>query len=177
MLPPIYDPEAVKPLWQELAAVGVEPLTTPEQVDEVLGAKTGTTLVIVNSVCGCAAGQARPGVMQALQNSVIPDRSVTVFAGVDRDAVEKARAHMSGYAPSSPSIGLFKDGKQVFMLQRTDLQRMNEDMVAGALTKAFEDHCARKGPSVDAETYKQIRPFQGCGSSIPMAGGLMPGRR
>jgi len=177
MLPPIYDPEAVKPLWQELAAVGVEPLTTPEQVDEVLGAKSGTTLVIVNSVCGCAAGQARPGVMQALQNSVIPDRSVTVFAGVDRDAVEKARAHMSGYAPSSPSIGLFKDGKQVFMLQRTDLQRMNEDMVASALAKAFEEHCARKGPSVDPETYKQIRPYQGCGSSIPMAGGLMPGRR
>jgi len=170
-LPPIYDPKAVEPLWQELAAVGVEPLTTPEQVDEVV-TKSGTTLVIVNSVCGCAAGQARPGVMLALQNAIIPDRSVTVFAGVDRDAVERARSHMSAYPPSSPSIGLFKDGKQVFMLQRTDLQRMNEPQVAEALSKAFEAHCARKGPSVAPEIYKQIRPYEGCGSKIPM----MPGR-
>src|SRR4051812_14448585 len=122
-LPPIYDPEAVKPMWQELAAVGVEPLQTPEQVDEVLKG-SGSVLVIVNSVCGCAAGQARPGAMAALQNGVIPDRSITVFAGVDRDAVEAARAHMTAYPPSSPAMGLFKDGKLVFMLQRTDLQQM-----------------------------------------------------
>ena len=171
-LPPIYDPKAVEPLWQELAAVGVEPLTTPEQVDQALSAKSGTTLVIVNSICGCAAGQARPGAMLALQNALIPDRSVTVFAGVDRDAVERARAHMSGYPPSSPSIGLFKDGKQVFMLQRTDLQRMNEPQVAEALRKAFDAHCSRTGPSIDAETFKQIRPYEGCGSRIPM----MPAR-
>ena len=170
-LPPIYDPKAVEPLWQELAAVGVEPLTTPEQVDAAI-AKSGTTLLIVNSVCGCAAGQARPGVMLALQNAIIPDRSVTVFAGVDRDAVEQARSHMSAYPPSSPSIGLFKDGKQVFMLQRTDLQRMNEPQVAQALSQAFNTHCARKGPSVAPEVYKQIRPYEGCGSKIPM----MPGR-
>lgn len=167
-LPPIYDPKAVEPLWQELAAVGVEPLTTPEQVDQALAATSGTTLVIVNSVCGCAAGQARPGAMLALQNALIPDRSVTVFAGVDRDAVERARAHMGAYPPSSPSIGLFKDGKQVFMLQRTDLQRMNEPQVAEALRKAFDAHCSRTGPSIDAETYKQIRPYEGCGSRIPM---------
>ena len=167
-LPPIYDPRAVEPLWQELAAVGVEPLTTPEQVDQALAAKSGTTLVIVNSICGCAAGQARPGAMLALQNALIPDRSVTVFAGVDRDAVERARAHMSAYPPSSPSIGLFKDGQQVFMLERTDLQRMNERQVAEALRKAFDAHCSRKGPSIDAETYKQIRPYEGCGSRIPM---------
>ena len=171
-LPSIYDPKAVEPLWQELAAVGVEPLTTPEQVDEALSAKSGTTLLIVNSVCGCAAGQARPGAMLALQNALIPDRSVTVFAGVDRDAVERARGYMSGYAPSSPSIGLFKDGKQVFMLQRTDLQRMSEPQVAEALSKAFDAHCSRTGPSIDAETYKQIRPYEGCGSRIPM----MPAR-
>ncbi len=171
-LPPIYDPKAVEPLWQELAAVGVEPLTTPEQVDQALTTKAGTTLVIVNSICGCAAGQARPGAMLALQNALIPDRSVTVFAGVDRDAVERARAHMSGYAPSSPSIGLFKDGQQVFMLQRADLQQMNEPQVAEALSKAFDAHCSRPGPSIDAETFKRIRPYQGCGSSIP----LMPVR-
>ena len=166
-LPPIYDPKAVEPLWQELAAVGVLPLTTPGQVDEAL-TKVGTTLVIVNSVCGCAAGQARPGVMLSLQNAIIPDRSVTVFAGVDREAVEQARSHMSAYPPSSPSIGLFKDGKQVFMLQRTDLQRMSEPQVAEALSKAYDTHCAAKGPSIDPEAYKQIRPYVGCGSKIPM---------
>jgi putative YphP/YqiW family bacilliredoxin len=171
-LPPIYDPEAVAPLWQELAAVGVEPLTTPEQVDQVLKEGSVTILVIVNSVCGCAAGQARPGAMLALQNAVIPDRSVTVFAGVDRDAVERVRDHMPGYPPSSPSIGLFKDGKQVFMLQRTDLQQMNEQQVSAALRKTFYEHCTRPGPSIDPEVFKQIRPYQGCGSQIP----LMPGQ-
>jgi putative YphP/YqiW family bacilliredoxin len=169
-LPPIYDPEAVKPMWQELAAVGVEPLKTPEQVDEVLKTGTGSVLVIVNSVCGCAAGQARPGVMSALQNAVIPDRYVTVFAGVDRDAVERAREHMTGYPPSSPSMGLFKDGKLVFMLQRTDLQQMNEQQVSTALRQAFAQHCTKTGPSIDAETYQKIRPFQGCGSQIPLMG-------
>ena len=169
-LPPIYDPEAVAPMWQELAAVGVQPLNTPEQVDEAL-AGTGSTLVIVNSVCGCAAGQARPGAMLALQASKIPDRFVTVFAGVDRDAVERARGYMTGYAPSSPSMALFKDRKLVFMLERTDLQQMNEDQVSSALQKAFEEHCTRPGPSVDAETFQKIRPYRGCGSQIPLMGG------
>jgi putative YphP/YqiW family bacilliredoxin len=171
-LPPIYDPEAVKPMWQELAAVGVEPLKTPEQVDEALKPGAGSVLVIVNSVCGCAAGQARPGAMAALQSSVIPDRYVTVFAGVDRDAVERAREHMTGYPPSSPCMGLFKDGKLVFMLQRTDLQQMSEAQVAAALSTAFGEHCQKPGPSIDAETYKKIRPHQGCGSQIPLMGGL-----
>jgi putative YphP/YqiW family bacilliredoxin len=169
-LPPIYDPEAVAPMWQELAAVGVEPLKTPEQVDQVLKPATGTALVIVNSVCGCAAGQARPGAMHALQNGVIPDRYVTVFAGVDRDAVERAREYMSPYPPSSPCMGLFKDGKLVLMLQRTDLQQMNEEQVSKALRKAFDENCSKKGPSVDAEAYKKIRPHQGCGSQIPLMG-------
>jgi len=158
-------------MWQELAAVGVEPLTSPEQVDEVLRLASGSALVIVNSVCGCAAGQARPGAMLALQHSVIPDRYVTVFAGVDRDAVERAREHMTGYPPSSPSMGLFKDGKLVFMLQRADLQQMNEEQVAAALCQAFDDHCSKQGPSIDAEMFKQIRPYQACGSQIPLMRG------
>src|SRR3970040_1725121 len=108
-LPPIYEPEAVAPMWQELAAVGVEPLTPPEEGDAALRPASGTVLVIVNSICGCAAGHARPGAMLALQNAVIPDRSVTVFAGVDRDAVNRARDYMTGYPHSSPSIGLFHD--------------------------------------------------------------------
>jgi bacilliredoxin len=168
-LPPIYDPEAVAPMWQELAAVGVEPLTTPEQVDQLLGAGSGSALVIVNSVCGCAAGQARPGAMLALQHSVIPNRYVTVFAGVDRDAVERAREYMTGYPPSSPCMGLFRDGKLVFMLQRSDLQRMNEEQVSAALRKAFDEHCSKPGPSIDPETFMQIRPHQGCGSQIPLS--------
>jgi putative YphP/YqiW family bacilliredoxin len=167
-LEPIYDPEAVAPLWQELAAVGVEPLATPEQVDEALGAGSGTVLLIVNSICGCAAGQARPGAMLALQNRVIPDRYVTVFAGVDRDAVNRAREYMGGYPPSSPAIGLFKAGKQVFMLQRSDLQQRTEHEVAAALTKAFDEHCGKTGPSVDPETFQKLQPHQGCGSQIPL---------
>jgi len=167
-LAPIYDPEAVAPMWQELAAIGVEPLTTPEQVDEVLGATSGTILVIVNSICGCAAGHARPGVMLALQSSVIPDRYVTVFAGVDRDAVNRARDYMAGYPPSSPSMGLFKGGKQVFMVERPQLQQMTEQEVAAALRKAFDEHCAKVGPSVDPEKFRQLQPYRGCGSQIPM---------
>jgi putative YphP/YqiW family bacilliredoxin len=169
-LAPIYDPEAVAPMWQELAAVGVEPLKTPEQVDDTLKAGQGTALVIVNSVCGCAAGQARPGAMLALQNAKIPDRSVTVFAGVDRDAVNRAREYMSEYPPSSPCMGLFKDGKLVFMLQRIDLQQMNEEQVAIALREAFDEHCAKQGPSISADEFQKIRPYQGCGSQIPMLG-------
>ena len=169
-LPPIYDPEAVAPMWQELAAVGVEPLTTPEQVDTALGPGSGTVLVIVNSICGCAAGHARPGAMRALQNTRIPDRSVTVFAGVDRDAVNRAREFMAGYPPSSPSMGLFKDGKQVLMLQRSDIQQMTDDQVAEALSQAFDEHCSRQGPSIDPETYRKLQPYQGCGSQIPIVG-------
>src|SRR5438445_8901196 len=122
-LPPIYDPEAVAPMWQELAAVGVEPLTSPEQVDLLLGTRPGTALVIVNSVCGCAAGQARPGVMLALQNSVIPNRYVTVFAGVDRDAVRRARHIIADSPPSPPTVPFFKDGKLVFILHPTHQRR------------------------------------------------------
>jgi bacilliredoxin len=170
-LPPIYDPEAVAPMWQELAAVGVEPLSSPEQVDEALGPASGSVLVIVNSVCGCAAGQARPGAMLGLQSSLIPDRYVTVFAGVDRDAVERARHYMTGYPPSSPCMGLFKDGKLVFMLQRVDLQQMDEEQVAAALGRAFDQHCSRPGPSIEPERFRQIRPQQGCGSQIPLLGG------
>ena len=167
-LPPIYDPEAVKPMWQELAAVGVEPLSTPQSVDEALSGP-GSVLVVVNSICGCAAGHARPGAMLALQHSVIPYRSVTVFAGVDRDAVNRAREHMAEYPPSSPSMGLFKDGRQVFMLQRRDIEQMNGEQVAAALRKAFDEHCAKAGPSVDPETFRRIQPVQACGSQIPLA--------
>jgi putative YphP/YqiW family bacilliredoxin len=106
--------------------------------------------------------------MLALQNSVIPDRSVTVFAGMDREAVERARQHLKEYPPSSPAMALFKDGRLVLMLQRFDLQQMDEEQVSEALRKAFAQHCTRPGPSIDPETFRQIRPYQGCGSQIPL---------
>jgi putative YphP/YqiW family bacilliredoxin len=106
--------------------------------------------------------------MLALQNALIPDRYVTVFAGVDRDAVERVRDYMAAYPPSSPSMGLFKDGKLVFVLQRTDLQKMDEHQVSAALRNAFDEHCTRSGPSIEPEKFKQIRPHQGCGSQIPL---------
>jgi putative YphP/YqiW family bacilliredoxin len=164
---PLYDPEAVRPMWEELAQCGVDPIKTGEEVDGALE-QTGTTLMIVNSVCGCAAGSARPGVTRALQNSVIPDSLKTVFAGVDREATERARHHMTDVPPSSPAIALFKDGELVHMLERRHIEMMNEEMVAQNLTEAFEKHCSRQGPSVSKEVYDGLVTSRQCGSSVPM---------
>ena len=164
---PLYDPEAVKPMWEELAKCGVDPVKTAEEVDEALKAP-GTTLVIVNSVCGCAAGSARPGVTRALQNAKIPDQLKTVFAGVDREATERARAHMQGVPPSSPAVALFKDGELVHMLERRHIEQMNEEMVARNLAEAFDAHCARQGPSVPKEVYEGVVSLRQCGSSVPL---------
>ena len=120
-LRPIYDPQAVQPMREELHRVGLQDLRTPAEVDEALKAP-GTALVVINSVCGCAAGGARPGVMLALQHDVIPDRLTAVFAGMERDAVERARSYFHGYLPSSPCIALLKDGQLVRMLQRSDIE-------------------------------------------------------
>lgn len=151
----LYDREAVKPLWQELQAVGVMPLTSAAEVDEVLNHKEGTTLLVVNSVCGCAAGSCRPGVALALQNAVIPDRLHTVFAGVDQEATTRAREFMKGIPPSSPCVALFKDGQLVFMLQRSDIEAQHPQAIAGALHQAFEKTCTRKGPSVEPEVFNK----------------------
>lgn len=164
---PLYDPEAVRPMWEELAQCGVDPVKTPEDVDSAIQ-ESGTTLMIVNSVCGCAAGSARPGITRALQNSVIPDHLKTVFAGVDREAVERARQHMVDVPPSSPAIALFKDGELVHMLERRHIEMMNEEMVAQNLTEAFEKHCSRQGPSVSKEVYDELAVSRQCGSSVPM---------
>jgi putative YphP/YqiW family bacilliredoxin len=167
MMQPLYDPEAVRPMWEELAQCGVDPLTTPEAVDEAIKAK-GTTLVMVNSVCGCAAGSARPGVTRALQHKVIPDHLKTVFAGVDRDATERARHYMVGVQPSSPSVALFKDGELVYMLERRHIERLNDDLVAQTLIEAFEKFCSRTGPSVPKEVYENLETSRRCGSSVPL---------
>jgi putative YphP/YqiW family bacilliredoxin len=168
-MPPLYDPEAVRPMWEELVTVGIKPLTTPEQVDEVLGNNpTGTTMLVINSVCGCAAGGCRPGVMLALQNGVIPDQSVTVFAGVDTEATQRAREYMSGIPPSSPNIVLFKDGKPLYAIQRSHIERMTPVDIANSLREIFNKECTRKGPSIPAEEFERIDPVQQCGSTIPL---------
>lgn len=150
-----YDREMAKPMWQELADIGVKPLTSGAEVDEFMTSSKGTTLIVVNSVCGCAAGNARPGVALALQNKVIPDNLATVFAGVDREATTKARDYIVGYPPSSPSVALFKDGKLVFMLERHGIEGSTAEEVAAELTAAFDEHCARSGPSVSEEQLKK----------------------
>jgi putative YphP/YqiW family bacilliredoxin len=154
-------------MWEELAQCGVDPVTTSEAVDAALQ-ESGTTLVVVNSVCGCAAGSARPGVTRALQHTTIPDHLKTVFAGVDRDATERARQHMADVPPSSPCIALFKDGELVHVLERRHIEMMNEEMVAQNLVEAFDEHCARQGPSVPKEVYENVVTSRQCGSSIPM---------
>jgi putative YphP/YqiW family bacilliredoxin len=164
---PLYDPDAVKPMRDELVQVGVRELRTPEDVDAALGSAKGTTLLVVNSVCGCAAGGARPGVMLALQNARIPDHLTTVFAGQDRAATERARSHLKGYPPSSPSIALLKDGKVAAMLERHQIEGRHPLEIAEALKRAFDEHCTRSGPSIPREEFEKIVPHAACGSSIP----------
>jgi putative YphP/YqiW family bacilliredoxin len=167
---PLYDPEAVRPLREELPSVGVRELLTAEAVDEVLGARKGTVLVVINSVCGCAAGGARPGVMLALQHRVIPDELTTVFAGMDRAATDRARSYISGYPPSSPSVALFKDGKVAFMLERRRIEGRAPEEIAADLRAAFDAHCTRPGPSIPRQEFEKIAPIRVCGSSIPAYG-------
>lgn len=142
MAAPSYPEELTEPMRQELVRLGVEDLRTPEDVDKVLAAKKGTVLVVVNSVCGCAAGNARPGVAKALQNAKLPDHIVTVFAGVDKAAVAQARSYFTGYNPSSPQIALIKDGEVAMMLERQNIEGRDANQVAGDLVAAFDKFCA-----------------------------------
>jgi len=164
---PLYDPEFVKPLRQELVSVGVKELLTREDVDKVLGEKKGTVLLMVNSICGCAAGSARPGVMIALQNDKIPDVSTTVFAGQDRAATDRARELVTGYPPSSPCIVLFKDGEVVHIIERHAIEGRYPQEIAMTLKQAFDTHCEAQGPSIPREEFEKIVPVEMCGSSVP----------
>lgn len=137
---PMYDERAVAPMRHELTRLGVEELRTPQEVDTTLTAG-GTTLVVVNSVCGCAARNARPAVALALQGGKKPDRATTVFAGQDRDATERARAYFVGYQASSPMIALMKDGKVAFMLERWQIEGRSAETIAAELVDAFDKHC------------------------------------
>ena len=137
----MYDERFIAPMRQELTRLGVEELRTVVEVDSRLKDTKGTTLVVVNSVCGCAARNARPAVASALQHSVKPDHLTTVFAGQDVEAAARARSYFTGYAPSSPQIGLLKDGKLVFMLERFQIEGRSADDIAEALVGAFDQFC------------------------------------
>lgn len=131
----------VAPMREELTRFGVEELRTPEAVDAAVQTTPGTLMVVVNSICGCAAGKARPGVAMALRHATRPDRVTTVFAGADVEATAKARAYFTGYAPSSPSIALLREGQVVFMLERRQIENQTAEQIAAALTTAFDAHC------------------------------------
>lgn len=135
-----YSELMIRPFREELSQLGIEETRTPEQVEEAL-ASDGTVMVVVNSVCGCAAGKARPGIAQALQSKVVPSRVVTVFAGADIEATELARSYFAPYPPSSPQIAIMKDKKVLFMLERHQIQDRTADQIATELTSAFEAHC------------------------------------
>ncbi|MEE8061539.1 MAG: BrxA/BrxB family bacilliredoxin [Gemmatimonadales bacterium] len=138
----MYDPQVVQPMRDETVAMGFKELTTVDEVDAVLGNQAGTALVLVNSVCGCAAGMARPAIKLALAHSVTPDEKYSVFAGQDADATERARSYFGEeYQPSSPSIALFRDGEVVTMLHRHMIEGRSPDEIAADLTAAFDKHC------------------------------------
>lgn len=137
----IYDERMVAPMRQELTRIGFEELRTPDQVDQALKDAPGTTLVVVNSICGCAARNARPAVTAALRNEAKPEKLTTVFAGQDVDATQRAREYFTGYPPSSPSIGLLKDGKLVYILERWQIEGRPAQEIAEDLVEAFDKYC------------------------------------
>lgn len=167
--PPMYDKDAVQPMRDELIAVGFTELLTPEQVDEAINVKDDKTiLVMINSVCGCAAGSARPGVSLALQNDIIPDKLYTGFAGQERDAVDRIRQYIKGFPPSSPSVALFKNGELLYFMRRMDIEGYSAEQIADTLITVFNKYCSAKGPSITPEQLKQIQYAKQCGSKIPL---------
>jgi putative YphP/YqiW family bacilliredoxin len=130
---------------EELTRLGAKELRTPADVDETLTKTPGTVMLVVNSVCGCAAGKARPGVALALQHTTTPDVVATVFAGADVEATARARQYLTGYQPSSPSIALLRDGKLLYMMERWQVENQQADAIARQLMQAFDTHCAAEG--------------------------------
>jgi putative YphP/YqiW family bacilliredoxin len=138
-----YPEIMIRPMREELTRLGVEELRTEADVDRTLQSTEGTVMVVVNSICGCAAGKARPGIALALQHETRPDKVATVFAGADIEATEKARAYFTGFPPSSPSIALLKGGQLVYMMQRHQIEGRGPREIAQELTQAFDQHCQK----------------------------------
>jgi putative YphP/YqiW family bacilliredoxin len=137
-----YPEEFIGPMREELTRLGVQETRTPEEVDAILGPQSGTVMMVINSMCGCAAGRARPGIALSLRHGVLPDTVATVFAGGDLEATARVREYLPDYPPSSPSVALFKDGKPVFMLQRHQIENRDATEIAKSLTEAFDRFCA-----------------------------------
>ena len=138
-----YPEEFIGPMREELTELGVQETRTPEEVDAVLGQKGRTVMMVINSMCGCAAGRARPGIALSLRHGVVPDTVATVFAGGDLEATARVRQYLHDYPPSSPSVALFKDGKPLFMLQRHEIENRDATDIAKCLTEAFDQFCAK----------------------------------
>lgn len=136
----MYPPDLIKPMREELTNIGFKEMQSGEEVDVAIN-KAGTTLVVVNSVCGCAAANARPGARMSLENNKKPEQLLTVFAGVDKEATDKARAHMVPFPPSSPAMALFKDGELVHMLERHHIEGRPAEMIAENLKDAYDEYC------------------------------------
>jgi putative YphP/YqiW family bacilliredoxin len=136
-----YMLDVIQPMRDQLTSLGIKELRTPEEVEQEFAGAEGTSLVVVNSVCGCAAGMARPGVALALKNEVLPSNLFTVFAGQDKEATAKAREFFAPYPPSSPSIALMKEGKVVFMIERYQIEDRSADQIAASLAGAFDEYC------------------------------------
>ena len=139
----MYPEIMVIPMREELTRLGIEELRTPEAVDKALKAQSGTTLVVVNSICGCAAGRMRPAVRMALQQAAQPDKAFSVFAGQDTQATERARSYFTGQPPSSPSIAILRDGQLVYMMARRDIESREAPAIASDLKAALDKFCAR----------------------------------
>ena len=140
---PMYPEIRVIPMREELTRIGIEELRTAEEVDQALKNRPGTTMVIVNSICGCAAGRMRPAVRMAMQNSIRPDRAYSVFAGQEKEATDRARSYFTGQMPSSPSIGILHDGQLVYLMPRSDIERREAPAIAADLKAALDKFCAR----------------------------------
>ena len=137
-----YPESFIGPMREELTRLGVKELKTPALVDSFIRETPGTVMVVVNSMCGCAAGKARPGIALALNHDTVPDVSATVFAGADTAATDRARGYFTGYPPSSPSVGILKGGKLVYMMERHQIESRSAEAIANDLVAAFDKHCA-----------------------------------
>jgi putative YphP/YqiW family bacilliredoxin len=144
---PMYPEIMVIPMREDLTRVGIEELRTAEDVDRALSHQAGTTMVVVNSICGCAAGRMRPAVRMALQSAIRPEKLFSVFAGQDREATDRARSYFTGQPPSSPSIAIFRDGQLAYMMPRRDIESREAAEIAASLKTAFEKVCAKPVPT------------------------------
>jgi len=166
---PMYDQNAVQHMRDELLAVGFAELLSKEEVESAIKNNDDkTTLVMINSVCGCAAGSARPGISQALQNEMIPDKLFMGFAGQEKEAVEKIREYVGGFPPSSPSVALFKKGKLIHFMQRHEIEGKAPEEISEYWKEIFNKNCSNKGPSISPENFAEVMHAKSCGSKIPL---------